>query len=286
MIENYFTNKDFCDIVRNNLWKIPHDIKGVITIPRGGLFPGVLIAEYMNIPITTIDLFVKGMFIENGRALNNVTNIEFGKYLVIDDSFCTGYAFKKAKETLKKMSNYDKYEFLYCSLIGNSSRMKDVGVDLVLENFYDSRIFEMNFLRNGCMLNNAIIDFDGFLCKDPQWGVDTNEELYLDFIKNAEPYFIPTTSVLGIVTSRIEKYRKETEEWLQKNNVDYGELRMIPCNSIQEKQAYYPSWEYKGIVYKNTEQSNLFIESNEFEARKIAEISQKLVYCVECNDFF
>lgn len=283
-VYNYFTNSDFCNIVRDNLWKIPHDIKGVIAIPRSGLFPGTLIAEYLNVTLTTVDLFCDGILLCGGQA-NQEKNIVYGKYLVIDDSFSSGRSFKLAKEKLGNLDGAENYEFVYCSVISEEDKKSDFGIDIVLHDFPIKRIFELNLLRN-INLDNSIIDLDGFLCKDPEWGLDLDEPKYIEFIKTAKPYFIPTTCVRGIVTSRLEKYRDITEQWLNENGVKYDGLRMLPCNSIEEKQNYYTSWEYKGYIYKNTQDTFCFIESSDYEAQKIAQLSGKCVYCVETNKFY
>ena len=59
---NWVTNAQLCDIVRENLWKVPRDVDGIICVPRGGLFVGSIIAEFLHKPLYTPNSFLECLF--------------------------------------------------------------------------------------------------------------------------------------------------------------------------------------------------------------------------------
>ena len=60
------------------------------------------------------------------------------------------------------------------------------------------------------------MDFDGVLCRDPTEEENDDGDKYRYFIANVEPIFKPSVEIGWIVTSRLEKYRDLTENWLKK----------------------------------------------------------------------
>ena len=54
MIMQYRTIRDLSDLIRRNLWKIPHDIDLVVGVPRSGMLPASMIALYLNTKFTSI----------------------------------------------------------------------------------------------------------------------------------------------------------------------------------------------------------------------------------------
>jgi uncharacterized HAD superfamily protein len=60
-------------------------------------------------------------------------------------------------------------------------------------------------------------------------------EKYINFLLNS-PLFIPGSKIGTIVTSRLEKYRKETETWLAANNIKYNDLVMLDLPNMEARQ--------------------------------------------------
>lgn len=54
-----------------------------------------------------------------------------------------------------------------------------------------------------------------------------DSEAYADFIENATPLFTPSVPVAHLITSRPEKYRVQTEQWLKRHDVEFGQLHML-----------------------------------------------------------
>ena len=62
---------------------------------------------------------------------------------------------------------------------------------------------------------------------------------------------------------------------------------MFNANSYNERKQKNPNpGIYKGNYYKMFDQYKLFIESEDWQAKQIAEISGKNVYCVETNKLY
>ena len=130
-----------------------------------------------------------------------------------------------------------------------------------------------------------MFDLDGVFCLDPP--DERDEEAYISYIKDATPLFIPSTAVGGIVTFRLLKNQKITEEWLAKNGVKYGFLCMFNAQTWEERNnAGIDSGTWKGEIYKSMPNYRLFIESNVQQAERIYEISGKPVLCIENNKLY
>ena len=66
----YITLHDLTTTVRNNIYKIPHDIDFVIGIPRSGIIVGSIISEFLNVPLIDIDSYCAGSKPTGGNRLN------------------------------------------------------------------------------------------------------------------------------------------------------------------------------------------------------------------------
>jgi adenine/guanine phosphoribosyltransferase-like PRPP-binding protein/uncharacterized HAD superfamily protein len=276
---NWVTNADLCNIIRQNLYKIPHDIDGVICIPRGGLFVGTIIAEYLHKPMYILDSFANNKTIGNGKAECGLSNTNFGRYVVIDDSVSSGESFRKANETLKQFP----YKFIYIACIGKQADMPST--DIILSVVPEFRLFELNFFRSS-WVSHCIFDIDGVLCKDPEYGIDLDEDRYIDHIKNV-PALIPLQfPVKAICTHRLYKYLEPTREWLSKNGIGYNMIYMLDYPTIEDKikNANNPVYlNMKSNVYNLYPDAILFVESNYNEAMRIYQNTHRPVLCTDAN---
>ena len=99
----------------------------------------------------------------------------------------------------------------------------------------------------------------------------------INFIKNAKPLYLPNGPIGYIVTSRLEKYRNETEEWLKNNGINYKKLFML--NATAEERSRLSLYaKFKSKIYKKLN-SHIFIESDDKQAQEISEQTKKLVIC-------
>ncbi len=279
---NYKTIKDLNDTIINGLPLVPRDVDLIVGIPRSGLLAANLLALYLNLPIADIDGLVNGKIINTGERYKRKINSKpikdiknFKKVLVVDDTISSGEALLKAKKIINK-SNL-KIELLYTAIYINPSQKKSV--DFFFETCSSPFLFEWNIMHHS-ILEKSCIDIDGVLCRDPSVEEDDDGEKYLNFIKNAIPFFIPTLKTGYLVTCRLEKYREETEDWLKKQNIIYKKLIMMNLPDKKTREKLNNHAEYKAAIYKKTK-SQLFIESSFDQSIVIANNSGKLVFCIE-----
>lgn len=273
----YVTIAELSDMIRKNLWKIPHDIDLVVGIPRSGLMVANMIALYLNKRLSDIDSFIDGrVFCCGNNRAHMVTQSKIKKVLVVDDSVHGGNAISQAKEKLSVISS--KYDlFFYAPIVTSHGTQY---VDAYASIIDDNRIFEWNLFHHP-QINYSCLDMDGVLCKDPE--IDDDGEKYRHFIKTANPIFLPTTTIDTIITCRLEKYRTITEEWLQNNGIQYNHLIMLDLPDKKSRLSWGKHGEYKANYYFKSSDT-LFIESSLCQAEIIANISSKPVICIETNE--
>jgi uncharacterized HAD superfamily protein len=193
--------------------------------------------------------------------------------LVVDDSIASGSAMTECKETLKHLES--KFDIKYCAIyvIPGKEKMVDYHFEVVPL----PRYFQWNIM-NHTTLEKACFDIDGVLCPDPLPEQNDDGEKYIDFILNAPPLFIPGSKIGTIVTSRLEKYRKETETWLKANNIKYNDLVMLDLPDMKARQKANNHGGHKAKAYM-AKPYVLFVESELNQAIEINRISKKPVLC-------
>lgn len=271
---NYRSISDLNEALLRNLHKFPHDVDLIVGIPRSGMFPANLLALYLNKPYTDIDSFIEGRIVSCGERSALMSSSKSKKIIIIDDSINLGHALKKTKEKLKVLES--QYSFIFSAVYGVES---SIGlVDVICEVVEYPRVFQWNIFHHPTIIPNSCFDIDGVLCEDPP--IDDDGPIYEEYIKNAIPKYLPTVEIDTLVTCRLEKYRKITEEWLSQNNIRYKKLIMLDFKTRQERITWGKHGEYKGNVYK-TSSCVLFVESSLKQAIEIAKISDKCVFCTE-----
>lgn len=271
----YVTINELSNIVRNNIFKVPHDIDLVVGVPRSGLLPANMIALYLNTQLSDVDSFINGHIYKSGRRGEYIANLNFRKILVVDDSVCSGASISEAKAKLLAFN--PTYEYIFCSPIVTT--LGQQFVDIWFETIDDVRVFEWNLFHHH-LLANACLDIDGVLNVDPS--EDDDGGIYISFLNNAKPLFVPTVRISTLISCRLEKYRKETENWLRNHNVQYDRLVLLDFPNKDARVKWGKHGKYKGHYYK-TSTCGLFIESNKNQAQEIANISSKPVICIETN---
>lgn len=288
----YITYNDMIKDIKENMWKIPKDIDGVIAIPRSGILPASIIALYFNVPLTTVNIFKESKtpkesflnFGGGGRFSKMISEKrEFKKFLVVDDTYYYGNSIKRNKEIL---SDFD-YDFYYCALYleGNYNEnvifLKDVREIRKLSkigiNLYEWNIFSHQ------VVHKFLFDIDGVIFYEPP--ADTNKEAYEKYIKN--PILKHKVIDIGnlpidFLTYRLVKYQKETYDSLVNNDIKVGKLHMFNAQTIEERNKI-PSYQFKAYFYKSHDEYLLYVESDDYQAKMIHNISGKPVFSVEKN---
>lgn len=274
--------------IRRNIWKIPHDIDFVIGVPRSGMICGSVVSEFINVPLIDLNSFVQGCEPSGGLRLtlvNDKSENTKPKVLVMDDTVFAGNAMKKAKDKLKPFE--DKYEFIYCVIYMEGLAEKIV--DFFLEDVRCGTqvIYEWNiFNHHQHIMSRFMFDMDGVFCVDPPDDrIDNNK--YIEYIKNATPLFVPRVPVGKIVTYRISKNMEITQKWLADQGIKYGQLIMFKADSTEERNNSGVSpWQMKAKVYADDNNALLFIESDDYQAQMIHQLSGKQVLCVTTNKLY
>lgn len=294
----YISFETLCGDIRSNFWKIPKDVFGVIGIPRSGMLPATIISEFLNVGLASSndldrDCDLYELFSANHG--NRYMKTDSGKkILVVDDTCFSGTQNLKIRNKIENLFGDRKdFEFIYVVVYmeGNGeTSMPDIYLRDIRWMARSSEngivLYEWNlFNHNPRTANRIMFDYDGVFCLDPP--DERNTEEYERYIKDPVPLFLPTNNpavTINVVTYRLEKYRKETEEFLRKNGIRNLNIRMYPSFSYEERSKTKPEI-YKGNYYKNSE-AILFVESDDMQARMIRAISGKSVYCVKTNKIY
>gem|GEM_PF-2716999 len=276
------------DIIRTNLQSIPDDVELIVGIPRSGMLPATLLAVYLNLPLTDTMSLLHGKHAASSRNYRvsgdkNSTDIrDYKKILVIDDSCNTGLSINEVKTAISNIPDCTT-EVLYACVYAAPAAIEFV--DLFFEIVPQPRVFEWNIM-NHALVQASFFDMDGVLCVDPNEEQNDDGEKYIDFILNAKPLWIPKFSIGAIVTSRLEKYRTYTEEWLKKAGVKYQNLVMLNLESKEERIRLGAHGPFKASIYGNNPAAVLFVESDPKQASFIAQATGKAVYCCTTADFY
>lgn len=270
--------RDMADTIRENLHRVPSDVDLVVCIPRSGIVPATLFALSRNLRITDVDGALEGRLFGHGeRRASYLKDVDWPPkhMLVIDDSVGTGGSIATVKEKLAPLAAQTK--ITYMAVYGTEEGAE--AFDIVLEIIPLPRIFEWNLFHHR-YLRDACLDIDGVLCEDPAHHQNDDGDAYRDFLLNAEPRFLPTVPVAYLVSSRREAFRKETEEWMRRHNVQYGELILLN-ETAQDRSRFGLHAKHKAAAYRRLRSTRLFIESDMRQAQEIARLSGKPVISTE-----
>lgn len=246
-------------------------IDAIVPIMRSGMIPAYKIAEKLHLPILIGDT------LHGGSRLGNI-NKQVRNILLIEDSFNTGQSM--AKE-YKRYSNIKGVENVYtASVIVSPLGTKQL--DFWSLPVDQPRIFEWNMFHT-MNTSKIMFDMDGVICINPRV-YDNDGVSYQKEIKDIPSLFVPTYPVHSIVTNRIERWRPETEAWLEKKRVKYSKLIMQQYNTAVERRLNSDPGEYKAKHYADSD-AVLFIESDVNQAKKIYDITKRPVYCVDSTSF-
>lgn len=281
----YVTINDLNNAIRTNLHRIPHNIDFVIGVPRSGMLPATIISELLNCPLIDLTSFTNGAKPTGGMRLgfSRGTGLEKMKVLVCDDTTFNGTSLRQAKSLLKGLSHI--YDFTYMVIYKEGrSNEADIFLEDVSKDAAPIVIYEWNIFHHyPNIMEKCVYDIDGVFLLDPP--DERDEEAYLNYIATAPPLFIPSNEIGAICSFRLEKNRSITEKWLADNGVKYRELIMYPSSSYEGRIGASPAL-FKAQYYKSKPWAELFIESDDDQAKEIARLSGKQVYCVSSNKVY
>lgn len=251
-------------------------------VPRSGLIPAAHIALRRNIRLVDLssllqnpDEAIASAYMRQSNPIVKYKKPFGKKLLIVDDSTSDeSVTFNELREKLKNTSLDITYGVVYRT----SEKSK---TDLYLCDVAQPRLFEWNIWRNR-KLEKTLCDMDGVLCEDWKGTPESDkDDLFANHVLNAKPLYIPEWPIIAVVTSRLERYRKATEAWLQKHEVKYTKLIMHPAETPEVRRKLNDHAERKALAYKQNADSLLFIESDKNQAKKIHALTKKPVLCTD-----
>lgn len=263
-----------------SLWleRMPRDWDLVVGIPRSGLLVANLLALHLNLPLADLDGYIEGRVLSGGRRLGKRSVKPGRRILVVDDSVNTGGQMKLARQRINAASTGDRVAYAAAYVTPGTEAQVDYYCELV----QSPRVFEWNLMHHSILLSSCL-DIDGVLCRDPLVTENDDGQNYVRFLELAEPKFLPSVPVGWLVTSRLEKYREQTEAWIKAHGINYRELIMLDLDSKEQRLQAGSHASHKAAAYRRTN-SDLFIESSLIQALEIATLAGKPVYCVETSE--
>jgi len=286
----FVTIADLSRTIRANFAKIPHDVDFVVGVPRSGILAASIIAEWLNVGLVDSDNFCGGAKPTGGRRLAYHTPSKEArpKVLVVDDTIYGGGSMRRTRQMLRPFAA--RYEFIYCAVYLEGPCGD---VDIWLEDLRGQlstdcpyALYEWNIFHHTLRISGrCLYDMDGVLCVEPPDERDT--AAYERYLPEAVPLFVPTNEIGGIVSYRLRKYEAVTRAWLEGHGIRYATLTMYDAASYEERRAGYESpAHYKAEAYRQHPDALLFIESSDHQAREIARLTGRSVYCVESNKMY
>ena len=276
---NYKTIADLSEATHRFARDHSIDVDLVVGIPRSGLLAANLLCLYLDVPMTDVDGLCEGRLLGTGNRYTDDESLrDLSSVLVMDDSVRTG---RQMTETRSRLDELDlpfdiSYGAIYVSREGHKY------VDYWGEMVPKPRVFEWNITHHP-ILQHSCVDIDGVLCRDPTPEENDDGERYLEFLADVEPHIIPNQQIGHLVTSRLEKYRPETERWLDEHGVQYDTLVMMDLPTKEARQEQGDHVQHKAAVY-NTTDASLFIESSQRQASGIARRTGRPVFCYETRE--
>ena len=280
----YRTVAQLDDAVVSWLATLPRDIDIVAGVPRSGLLVASLLALHLNVPMTDVAGLIEGRVIQSGARYKGTDPRSFlarpRHVLVIDDSVCSGLQMRTVKERIRSAAL--PHRISYAAVYMAPDAQLEGHVDMYRELVPMPRVFEWN-LMHGSVLASSCMDIDGVLCRDPTDHENDDGERYHRFLRETVALMLPTSQVGWLVTSRLEKYRAATVEWLARHRVQYRELRMMQYPDMAARRAARAYAKFKSDIYVETG-AWLFVESDAALAVQIAQLSDRSVFCTETRE--
>lgn len=281
---NYRSVSDLANLTNKYASKVPYDVDLVVGIPRSGMLVAAIISLKLNLPLTDLYSFNRNDELKQGNTrtykhAHLAHPWDAKKILLVDDSIASGNSMLAAVDMVKSV-----YQGEVITMVAFAQKENTGNVDLYFETVEQPRVFEWNILHHNLM-RHTCLDIDGVLHVQPTAADMHDSESYAAFIENAPPVFTPSVPVAHLITCRSERYRAQTERWLQRHGVEYGQLHMLRTSERPgAKDAEIT--EFKAEIYNRDPHTILFIENDEDVALDIMRLTSKPVFCFETNQMY
>lgn len=284
------TIADLNATVKRNLHRVSDGYDFVVGLPRSGLMPAALVALHLNLPLVSLADLVAGQLGQRDTSRWSPAHHRVARAaaagttlsgLVVEDSVNTGTAIRRFRATHAQTIADERYRFTFLAIYNSTRSPPDA--DMTFETVPSPRIFEWNLMHH-TMSEHYLSDLDGVLCPDGPPENSNDGGLYEQYILNAPLKLRPTFKLGAIVTSRLEKYRGQTLEWLARHDIRHDELIMLNLPDAETRRQLQLYGRYKADVYQAMG-GILFVESDSGQAHQIAQITGRPVFCTDTGVF-
>lgn len=242
----------------------------VVGIPRSGMLPATILATQLQLPLATVESFgSRGIVYGRSGERQSMTS---ARVLLVDDTVNHGRAMANA---VKAVHRHASQITRFC-VFGPYRGIEGL-VDIFCETVRGPRAFEWNWAKHRRLARWGF-DMDGALCRDPTKEENDDGSRYIQFMREAEPVWLPKRPIGHVVTCRLEKYRSETEGWLRRHGIEFQALHMMPFASKAERMAHGGRGAWKAGVVREIG-TEFFIESCPKQAGIIAREAGIPVWC-------
>lgn len=260
---------------------LPHDTTRIVGVARSGLCAATMVAQILHRPLDIArqsmgDVIPGG----NGWRLSGAVGAGEGTVVVIDDTTMTGNSVKQVVPVVR--AAYPNSNVISAVVYCNPKAKAKP--DLFARELPWPHLLEWN-LFNSVLSPSTATDFDGILCRDCLPGEDDEGPRYLNFLRTASPlYPMRKVAIPLIVTARLERYRAETMAWLERHGMRAERIIMGPWADNRER-ARVDLGAWKGEHFARWSKGRggikplLFVESEERQAKRAAQVSGGLVVC-------
>jgi len=274
---NYKSFSDLSSDVGRSLHKLPSGFDLVVGIPRSGMIPAYMIGLHRNLPVCDLQALIENRALASGSTRKmGVEHIKHAQdarsILVVDDSIATGKSLESARKMIESAGLSEKVQYAVVYATAESAGLVDYHVEIIsIPRFFQWNVMHRREVSRFCF------DIDGVLCVDPTSAENDDGVAYNGFLAAARPHCLPSYEVGYLVTSRLEKYREQTEAWLAAHGIRYKHLYMLNLESAEERRKAGAHGKFKAEVYRSLDDAILFIESESSQAIEIARESGKPV---------
>jgi uncharacterized HAD superfamily protein/hypoxanthine-guanine phosphoribosyltransferase len=272
---NYKSFGDLAYDIAANVWKIPSDIDLLVGIPRSGVMAAAMLALHINKKFCDLDAFIENRALKTGRTRRSgelTYPHDAKRVLIIDDSVDAGVSIVAAREALKPVQQGRDLLFAAVYVHSRSAHLVDIFFDRVeMPRVFAWNLFHRKELKNFC------VDIDGVLCQDPTSAQNDDGQQYLNFLSAARPIARPSYEIGHLVSSRLERYRQPTIEWLDAQGITFGQLHLLDVSSAADRRRLGCHAKFKADIYRGIDSALLFVESEPDQAAQIARLTGKPV---------
>ncbi|PYZ95082.1 phosphoribosyltransferase [Salipaludibacillus keqinensis] len=277
---NYTSYLDLRNVIKKNLSILQtKKFDLIVGIPRSGMVPAYIIAQYLNIKCCDLHSFIRN----TQQELNETSPLQYPhdcqNVLLVDDCISSGGSMANSLEHIP-----ENKRIKITTLAIYSSKKSRNDIDIFFEYHPGPGVSEWHLFHCG-IVKKYCINIEGVLCLEPSDDQKTNNSNYIEYILNAPPLIVPSGKVNCLITNRPEKYRNETHSWLEKQGIEYDNL--IMSQEFPEINANF--WEeatkYKAHIYSQSK-NELYVSYDKKESQKIHDLTRKPVYCMETNEIY